>query len=275
MAVGRPIPFRHRAKEEAESIPASPSIAAARSWSFGQKERVGRKADLWHISSTTRTGDRLARLSRCQASRPGASLLPWHCRTIVFQSFTKKEKCITPRPDRFPGACPCHRDSAPNSIHLAVTSPSRTLVPVIARIHPSGRQILPGSPKFYQNREPGLAAIYGGAFAAMELTTILNRCHHFRGFVYEHARFSTDKRSIEVVLRPRKGSAAVCSRCHLPAPGYDQLAERRVEFIPWGDSSFSCCTRCRCRGNAAGRGRHSDVLDPDLPQAGRSARSHR
>jgi hypothetical protein len=64
----------------------------------------------------------------------------------------------------------------------------------------------------------------------MELTTILNRCHHFRGFVYEHARFSTDKKSIEVVLRPRKGSAAICSRCHLPAPGYNQLAERRFEF---------------------------------------------
>ena len=69
----------------------------------------------------------------------------------------------------------------------------------------------------------------------MELTTILNRCRRFRGFVYEHARFSTDKKSIEVILRPRKGSAAVCSRCHLPAPGYDQLAERRFEFIPlWG-----------------------------------------
>jgi transposase len=126
------------------------------------------------------------------------------------------------------------------------------LVPVIVRIHPSGRHILPGSPKFYQNREPGLAAIYGGAFAAMELTTILNRCHHFRGFVYEHARFSTDKRSIEVVLRPRKGSAAVCSRCHLPAPGYDQLPERRFEFIPlWGFFVFLLyamrrvdCRRC-------------------------------
>jgi hypothetical protein len=79
----------------------------------------------------------------------------------------------------------------------------------------------------------------------MELTTILNRCHHFRGFVYEHARFSTDKKSIEVVLRPRKRSAAVCSRCHLPAPGYDQLAERRFEFILVGDSSSSsCCTPC-------------------------------
>jgi transposase len=84
----------------------------------------------------------------------------------------------------------------------------------------------------------------------MELTTILNRCHRFRGFVYEHARFSADKKSIEVVLRPRKGSAAVCSRCHLPAPGYDQLAERRFEFIPlWGFFVFLLYTmrRVDCR----------------------------
>src|SRR5690242_17169864 len=74
-------------------------------------------------------------------------------------------------------------------------------------------------------------------FRAMELITILNRCHHFRGFVYQHARFSTDKKSIEVAVRPRKGSAAVCSQCHLPAPGYDQLAERRFEFIPTASSS--------------------------------------
>ena len=48
----------------------------------------------------------------------------------------------------------------------------------------------------------------------MELITILNRCHRFRGFVYQHAYFSADKKSIEVAVRPRKGSAAVCSRCH-------------------------------------------------------------
>src|SRR6516162_6557839 len=96
---------------------------------------------------------------------------------------------------------------------------------------------MPGSPGPHQSRVSRSEAVYGGGFAvtsrrAMELTTILNRCHRFRGFVYEHARFSTDKKSIEVVLRPRKGSVAVCSRCHLPAPGYDQLAERRFEFIP-------------------------------------------
>jgi len=70
------------------------------------------------------------------------------------------------------------------------------------------------------------------AFWAMELITVLNRCHHFRGFVYENARFSPDNSSIEVLVRPRKGSTAICSRCHHAAPGYDQLAERRFEFIP-------------------------------------------
>ena len=70
---------------------------------------------------------------------------------------------------------------------------------------------------------------------AMELTTILNHCHHFRGFVYQHARFGPDQKTIEVAIRPREGSAAVCSGCQKPAPGYDQLPERRFEFIPfWG-----------------------------------------
>ena len=86
----------------------------------------------------------------------------------------------------------------------------------------------------------------------MELIRILNCCHHFRGFVYEHARFSSDRKSIEVSVRPRRGSAAIWSRCHQPAPGYDQLAERRFEFIPlWGFFVFLLyamrrvdCRRC-------------------------------
>src|SRR5438445_2303969 len=84
----------------------------------------------------------------------------------------------------------------------------------------------------------------------MELITILNRCHRFRGFVYQHACFSADRKSIEVAVRPRKGSAAVCSRFHFPAPGYDQLAERRFEFIPlWGFLVFLLYTmrRVNCR----------------------------
>lgn len=70
---------------------------------------------------------------------------------------------------------------------------------------------------------------------AMELITILNRCHRFRGFVYHRARFTSDHKSIESSVRPRKRSAAICSTCHQSAPGYDQLPERRFEFIPlWG-----------------------------------------
>ena len=69
----------------------------------------------------------------------------------------------------------------------------------------------------------------------MELITILNHCHRHRGFVYQHARFSPDKKSIQVDVRPREGSAAVCSGCYRSAPGYDHLPERCFEFIPlWG-----------------------------------------
>ena len=69
----------------------------------------------------------------------------------------------------------------------------------------------------------------------MELTTILNQCYRFPGFVYGPAAFSTDRKSIEVKVRPRTGSKAICSGCHQPAPGYDHLAQRRFEFIPfWG-----------------------------------------
>ena len=44
-------------------------------------------------------------------------------------------------------------------------------------------------------------------FCAMELITILNRCHRFRGFVYHRARFTSDHKSIEISVRPRKRSA--------------------------------------------------------------------
>jgi transposase len=86
----------------------------------------------------------------------------------------------------------------------------------------------------------------------LQLITILNRCHRFPGFVYQQARFSSDHTSIEIAVRPRKGSGAICSRCHQSAPGYDQLSERRFEFIPfWGFLVFLLysmrrvdCRRC-------------------------------
>jgi transposase len=90
------------------------------------------------------------------------------------------------------------------------------------------------------------------ALRAMELITILNRWHRFRGFVDHQARFTSDHKSKEISVRPRRRSAAICSRCHQPASGYDQLPERRSEFIPlWGFFVFLLyamrrvdCRRC-------------------------------
>ena len=89
----------------------------------------------------------------------------------------------------------------------------------------------------------------------MELTTIINHCYRFPGFVYERAKWSPDKKSIEVRVRPRVGSAAVCSGCQQSGPGYDHLEERRFEFIPfWGFLVFFLyrmrrvrCKRCGVR----------------------------
>ncbi len=71
----------------------------------------------------------------------------------------------------------------------------------------------------------------------MLLTTILNRCYRFKGFVYGQARFvrHLGQPSIEVLVRPRKGSRARCSGCGVRCAGYDHLPERRFAFIPlWG-----------------------------------------
>ena len=86
---------------------------------------------------------------------------------------------------------------------------------------------------------------------AMELSTILNHSSAQPGFVYGKARFSSDQKSIEVALRPRMGSKGICAQCEQPAPGYDQLPERRFEFIPfWGFLVFFlyCRRRVQCRG---------------------------
>lgn len=67
------------------------------------------------------------------------------------------------------------------------------------------------------------------------LTRLLNACHHFPGFVYYRARLCEATKTIEIGVRPRRGSKPCCSGCNKPAAGYDQLRERRFEFIPiWG-----------------------------------------
>jgi hypothetical protein len=43
-------------------------------------------------------------------------------------------------------------------------------------------------------------------FAPMRLITLLNHCQHFPGFVYEKARLSPESSTIEIHVRPRRGS---------------------------------------------------------------------
>lgn len=85
----------------------------------------------------------------------------------------------------------------------------------------------------------------------MLLTRLLNACHHFPGFVYERARLNEASQTIEIDVRPRRGSKARCSGCNRRAPGYDQLAQRRFEFIPiWGFAVvlLYAMRRVQCRG---------------------------
>jgi transposase len=73
----------------------------------------------------------------------------------------------------------------------------------------------------------------------MLIIRLLNACHHFPGFVYDDARLNQATQTIEVAVRPRRGSKPRCSGCGQPAAGYDHLAERRFEFIPvWGFAVF-------------------------------------
>jgi transposase len=68
----------------------------------------------------------------------------------------------------------------------------------------------------------------------MNITVVLNRCHHFPGFVYGKCRFLEGH--IHIELRPRKGSKPICSGCGEPGPTYDTARQpRSFEFIPlWG-----------------------------------------
>jgi serine/threonine protein kinase len=93
----------------------------------------------------------------------------------------------------------------------------------------------------HRDIKPANIFITGRGFAAaslraMELLTILNRCHRFRGFVYQYAHFSADKKSIEVAVRPRNGSVAVCSRCHVPVHRGPPLQKTQR----WGTLSYDC-----------------------------------
>ena len=84
----------------------------------------------------------------------------------------------------------------------------------------------------------------------MLLTRLLNACHHFPGFVYATARLIEASSTIEIDVRPRRGSKPRCSCCGKTAAGYDVLPVRRFEFIPiWGYvvQLLYCMRRVSCR----------------------------
>jgi len=68
----------------------------------------------------------------------------------------------------------------------------------------------------------------------MLLKTILNRCHPLQSFVYRRCRFVGDV--VEVDVRPRRRSRAVCSICGRRCGTHDtERKARRFTFVPlWG-----------------------------------------
>jgi transposase len=71
----------------------------------------------------------------------------------------------------------------------------------------------------------------------MRLQTILNRVEKFKAFVYGEARIEEQAGGPALVVQvlPRKNSLPYCSGCLRRGRPYDQLKERRFEFVPlWG-----------------------------------------
>jgi transposase len=74
--------------------------------------------------------------------------------------------------------------------------------------------------------------------------------HHFPGFVCAVARLIQATSTIEIDIRPRRGSRPHCSCCGKSAAGYDVPPMGRFEFIPiWGYAVqlLYCMRRVQCR----------------------------
>jgi len=82
----------------------------------------------------------------------------------------------------------------------------------------------------------------------MQLKTILNLVQPHHGFVYGKAKWYTEQQTgIEIEIRPRKGSKAICSACGKACPGYDTMpTSREWQFVPlWGFLIFFVYTMRR------------------------------
>ena len=67
----------------------------------------------------------------------------------------------------------------------------------------------------------------------MLLKTILNDCCKFKSFVYAETYFSEDRKSIEVLIKPRKNGKPVCQSCKKEASVYDtSQTPRKFESVP-------------------------------------------
>ena len=86
----------------------------------------------------------------------------------------------------------------------------------------------------------------------MQVKTLLNRVEKNKSFVYSKPRWGKDegKEYIEIPVKSRKNSRAICSGCGRPAPCYDRLARRRFDYVPlWGFAVFFlyAMRRVNCR----------------------------
>lgn len=55
-----------------------------------------------------------------------------------------------------------------------------------------------------------------------------------------------EEQVIEIDIKPRRNSKAICSGCHKPGTTYDTIREpRRFEFIPFWGLLFYFCYRMR------------------------------
>ena len=99
----------------------------------------------------------------------------------------------------------------------------------------------------------------------MLLARLLNTCHHFPGFVYGDVRLVDATSTIEVEVRPRRGSEAHCSCCGKAAPGYDLLPTRRFEFIPIRGYAVMRVCSCACSSSSLGAPASTKLDTPSPP----------
>ena len=86
--------------------------------------------------------------------------------------------------------------------------------------------------------------------AAMRLISLLKSLRALSRFRVQARAALRTSQTIEIFVRPRRGSRPVCSGCHKPAAAYDHLSLRRFEFVPlWGCMVvlLYCMRRVDCR----------------------------